>query len=199
MKSLCLATKKQDRFSDGPDFQELEINLNLGNSKVVKKSLIAYIDFLSTYVLINYFLLFPIDFNEFLVVMEATANAIDIILNRLDSQTEDKDEPDTLMEELDSNMLTFLYLVVIFGKLGGGEMDIFRAMKVIHRVVGDIKPKSYQTGKTLLHLAVDSDTPVNDFHTSDVVQFPCAKTTKLLIEAGIGKNNLQIFFIFHIF
>ena len=151
------------------------------------------------YVLINYFLLFPIDFNEFLVVMEATANAIDIILNRLDSQTEDKDEPDTLMEELDSNMLTFLYLVVIFGKLGGGEMDIFKAMKVIHRVVGDIKPKSYQTGKTLLHLAVDSDTPVNDFHTSDVVQFPCAKTTKLLIEAGIGKNNLQIFFIFHIF
>ena len=71
-------------------------------------------------------------------------------------------------------------------------------MKVIHRVVGDIKPKSYRTGKTLLHLAVDSDTPVNDFHTSDVVQFPCAKTTKLLIEAGIGKNNLQIFFIFHI-
>ena len=58
--------------------------------------------------------------------MEATANAIDIILNRLDSQTEDKDEPDTLMDELDSNMLTFLYLVVIFGKLGGGEMDILR-------------------------------------------------------------------------
>merc|ERR1719266_455786 len=116
-----------------------------------------------------------IDFNEFLVVMEATANAIDIILNRLDSQTEDKDEPDTLMEELDSNMLTFLYLVVIFGKLVGG----------------DIKPKSYQTGKTLLHLAVDSDTPVNDFHTSDVVQFPCAKTTKLLIEAGIDVQTMD--------
>ena len=158
-----------------------------------------YKDFLSMYLFKIIFSYSPIDFNEFLVVMEATANAIDIILNRLDSQTEDKDEPDTLMEELDSNMLTFLYLVVIFGKLGGGEMDIFRAMKVIHRVVGDIKPKSYQTGKTLLHLAVDSDTPVNDFHTSDVVQFPCAKTTKLLIEAGIGKNNLQIFFIFHIF
>ena len=72
------------------------------------------------------FSLFLTDFNEFLVVMEATANAIDIILNRLDSQTEDKDEPDTLMDELDSNMLTFLYLVVIFGKLGGGEMDILR-------------------------------------------------------------------------
>ena len=65
-------------------------------------------------------------------------------------------------------------------------------MKVIHRVVGDVKPKSYRTGKTLLHLAVDSDTPVNDFHTSDVVQFPCAKTTKLLIEAGVGKNFVKL-------
>jgi hypothetical protein len=36
----------------------------------------------------------------------------------------------------------------------------------------------------LLHLAVDSETPVDEFHTNSVVRFPCAATTKLLVEAG---------------
>ena len=36
----------------------------------------------------------------------------------------------------------------------------------------------------MLHLAVDSETPVDEFHTNSVVTFPCAATTKLLIEAG---------------
>jgi Fem-1 family protein b len=33
----------------------------------------------------------------------------------------------------------------------------------------------------LLHLAVDADTPVDEFHTNSVVNFPCAATTKLLV------------------
>ena len=34
-------------------------------------------------------------------------------------------------------------------------------------------------------MAVDSETAINDFHIRDVVRFPCSKTSKLLIEAGI--------------
>ena len=147
-------------------------------------------------------------------MIEVTANDIESIIKRLESQKEDADDPDTLADDLESNLLTFLYLVVIFGKLGaGGEIDILKVMRVIHRVVADIKPKSYHNGKTLIHFAVDSDTPVNDFHTRDVVRFPCAKTTKLLIEAGIdvqtmdndgntplhliGKLEWRIFCVFH--
>ena len=67
-----------------------------------------------------------ISFNDFLTVMEATANDIESILKRLNSKSEDTDDLDTLSDDLESDLLTFLYLVVIFGKLGGGEMDIFR-------------------------------------------------------------------------
>ena len=125
-------------------------------------------------------------------MIEVTANDIESIIKRLESQKEDADDPDTLADDLESNLLTFLYLVVIFGKLGaGGEIDILKVMRVIHRVVADIKPKSYHNGKTLIHFAVDSDTPVNDFHTRDVVRFPCAKTTKLLIEAGVDVQTMD--------
>ena len=34
-------------------------------------------------------------------------------------------------------------------------------------------------------MAVHSETAINDFHIRDVVRFPCSKTSKLLIEAGI--------------
>lgn len=39
-------------------------------------------------------------------------------------------------------------------------------------------------GQTLLHLAVNGVTPVDDFHTSDVCRFPCVETVKLLLECG---------------
>ena len=42
----------------------------------------------------------------------------------------------------------------------------------------------YRNGCTLLHLCVNSSTPVDTFHTSDIVRFPCALAAKLLVEAG---------------
>lgn len=36
-------------------------------------------------------------------------------------------------------------------------------------------------GQTLLHLAVNGHTPVDDFHTNDVCKFPCIDTVKLLL------------------
>ena len=41
----------------------------------------------------------------------------------------------------------------------------------------------YRNGSTLLHLSVNSSTPVDTFHTSDIVRFPCALAAKLLVEA----------------
>lgn len=39
-------------------------------------------------------------------------------------------------------------------------------------------------GQTLLHLAVNGITPVDDFHTSDVCRFPCADTVRLVLACG---------------
>ncbi len=45
-----------------------------------------------------------------------------------------------------------------------------------------LSPREPRTGRTLLHLAVDSDTPVDDFHTSDVVgRFPSAPAVRALL------------------
>ena len=48
-----------------------------------------------------------------------------------------------------------------------------------------------QTGQTLLHLAVNPETHVDDFHTNYVVKFPCAITTKLLITCGADVNDMD--------
>jgi len=130
-----------------------------------------------------------IKFNDFLHVLNATANEMAENVKLLEKTGIESDfrgdDPDTIIEELETNMLTFLYLMVIFGKIGGEESDLFAAMKIIHFVVAEVKPKSWKTGRTLIHLAVDSETAINDFHIRDVVRFPCSKTSKLLIEAGI--------------
>lgn len=46
-------------------------------------------------------------------------------------------------------------------------------------------------GQTLLHLAVNGVTPVDDFHTSDVCRFPCVDTVKLLLECGASVSVMD--------
>jgi Fem-1 family protein b len=46
-------------------------------------------------------------------------------------------------------------------------------------------------GQTLLHLACNSETPVDDFHTNDICKFPCAETTRLLINCGADVNAMD--------
>ena len=56
-------------------------------------------------------------------------------------------------------------------------------MRKLFSQVVRLNPR-YRDGCTLLHLCVNSSTPVDTFHTSDIVRFPCALTAKLLVEAG---------------
>lgn len=86
--------------------------------------------------------------------------------------------------DTERNLTTLLYLLVIYSKIQKkvSKEDHFRLMKVLYDAVA-LKPRTL-SGATLLHLAVNSKTPVDDFYTSSVVHFPCAATTKLLIEAG---------------
>merc|ERR1719454_631979 len=84
---------------------------------------------------------------------------------------------------MENNCLTSLYLIMILTKISKKEEKVeFAAMKEIYRLV-QLNPIT-STGSTLLHLTVNQNTPVDDFHTNEVCKFPCSSTTKLLIAAG---------------
>jgi len=94
-----------------------------------------------------------------------------------------KDDPETLQEEMENNCLTSLYLIMILTKVSKKEEKVeFAAMKEIYHLV-QLNPLT-STGSSLLHLTVNQQTPVDDFHTNEVCKFPCSSTTKLLLQAG---------------
>jgi len=96
-----------------------------------------------------------------------------------------KDDPEALQEEMENNCLTSLYLIMILTKISkrdDKEKVEFGPMKDIYKLV-QLNPVT-STGSSLLHLTVNYATPVDDFHTNDVCKFPCANTTKLLLQAG---------------
>ena len=86
--------------------------------------------------------------------------------------------------DTERNMSTLLYFLVIYSKMQKKVTpeQHFDLMRVLYDIVA-MKPRS-SGGASLLHMAVDSQTPVDEFYTSSIVHFPCAAATKLLIEAG---------------
>ena len=176
-------------FADATDFDQcvalwlhaLKLKQNLDNVCVVKDVLrFAQVFSQMIHLGVN------IKFNDFLVVLQATVTELERNEKKLKLPPQDLlDDVEQLKEDLNTNMLTFLYLIVIFGKLKSDKEENLEAMKCIHKVVKDIQPKSRTTGHTLIHMVADSETFTGEFHTQDIVRFPCAKSTKLLIEAGI--------------
>lgn len=57
--------------------------------------------------------------------------------------------------------------------------------KIYHMVfqMNQMKLK-LRDGQSLVHLAVNGISPVDDFHTSDVCKFPCLDTVRLLLHCG---------------
>lgn len=102
-----------------------------------------------------------------------------------------EEERENLQEELDSNILTVLYLLILITKLlkkctKEQEMDVYQLVYKLNNMSLNTKE-----GFTPLHLTVNADTPVDDFHTNDVCKFPCAATAKLLIQCGANVNALD--------
>lgn len=52
---------------------------------------------------------------------------------------------------------------------GHDEADIKKAHHLVHKLC--VLNMTTKDGKTLLHLAVNADTPVDDFHTNDVCKY----------------------------
>ncbi|KAJ3595908.1 hypothetical protein NHX12_002320 [Muraenolepis orangiensis] len=92
-------------------------------------------------------------------------------------------------DNYESNLFTFLYLVCISAKTACGEEERARINKQIYTLVR-LDPRSRE-GSSLLHLAISSSTPVDDFHTNDVCGFPSSQVTKLLLDCGADVNAVD--------
>lgn len=103
-------------------------------------------------------------------------------------------EPDVMLEEIESNITTTLYLItimtMILNKSKVSNEDEFNVYKMVYKL-NTIQLRN-RDGQTLLHLACNAETPVDDFHISDICKFPCASTACLLIECGADVNAMDV-------
>ncbi|RZF44658.1 hypothetical protein LSTR_LSTR000610 [Laodelphax striatellus] len=96
-----------------------------------------------------------------------------------------------LKEEMERNVISALYVLVISSKLNEKycKDDDYKLRKLIFKL-NKLQVTS-KIGQTLLHLCVNPDTPVDEFHTNDVCRFPCSDTAKLLIHCGANVNAMD--------
>lgn len=104
---------------------------------------------------------------------------------------------EVVMEEFEMNIITALYLCTIITKIlkmnpptvGCDDRKRNHANKLVYTL--NKMNLKLRDGQTLLHLAVNGVTPVDDFHTSDVCRFPCVDTVKLLLECGASVSVMD--------
>jgi len=94
-------------------------------------------------------------------------------------------------EELDDNLHTILYLLVIVTKIM--KFKTKEEEFKLYQLCYDLNKMKLSTkdGSSLLHLCVSADTPIDDFYTKNVCKFPCANTAKLLIHCGADVNAID--------
>lgn len=75
---------------------------------------------------------------------------------------------ENMQEELDENILTVLYLLVISTKILKSKTK--EEEKIVCQFIYKLNQLNLKTakGSTLLHLCVNGRTPVDDFHTTNV-------------------------------
>ncbi|XP_073999777.1 protein fem-1 homolog B isoform X3 [Rhodnius prolixus] len=131
-----------------------------------------------------------IDLNTVELILKAAVKELERNKARMTTIKLDEDIQQE-KEDFENNVISTLYILVIISKLleTSGAEQLLR----IHRTVYELNKLKVSTrnGQSLLHLAVNPDTPVDNFHTNDVCRFPCASTTKLLIKCGADVNALD--------
>ncbi|XP_041652615.1 protein fem-1 homolog B [Cheilinus undulatus] len=120
-------------------------------------------------------------------VLSCSVVEIQRSMSRVDTAAES--ELAQAMDNYESNVFTFLYLACISTKTTCSDEERARINKHIYDLI-QLDPRSRE-GSSLLHLAISSSTPVDDFHTNDVCSFPSAQVTKLLLDCGAQVNAVD--------
>lgn len=125
-------------------------------------------------------------------VLEACSKEIERSNQRLESPGPNQDV-DTLYDEYENNIRTALYLASVASRLLEDDHIPKCISTAVKKELFGMRNMRNKSEQTLLHLAVDRQMPVDDFHTSDICRFPCPRTVNLLIECGFNVNALDDF------
>ncbi|XP_017839877.1 protein fem-1 homolog B isoform X2 [Drosophila busckii] len=94
-----------------------------------------------------------------------------------------------LQDQNNQNCITALYLIKIVTLLARRKKDqevnehhIQQLFMVVRKFIQ--QDTRLQDGQTLLHLAVNGVTPVDEFYTSEMCRFPCYATALVLVHCG---------------
>ncbi|XP_072376743.1 protein fem-1 homolog B [Diabrotica undecimpunctata] len=101
------------------------------------------------------------------------------------------DGHDVITDNIENNITTILYLLTIITKtMKNFSEEIKHDMEKLVFSINRLN-MTLRNGQSLLHLACSSDTPVDDFHITDICKFPCKETTKLLLQCGANVNAMD--------
>ncbi|XP_035918653.1 protein fem-1 homolog B-like [Anopheles stephensi] len=99
-----------------------------------------------------------------------------------------KDDTDAIADNYEMNIVTVLYLITIITKLlqreqfERTEAQLLQVYQMVYQL--NLMMVRLRDDQTLLHLAVNGVTPVDEFVTEEVCRFPCVETVKLLLKCG---------------
>ncbi|XP_018607883.1 protein fem-1 homolog B isoform X1 [Scleropages formosus] len=176
-------------YADNMDFDKCiklwlhALNLRQKGNRNTHKDLLRFAQVFSQMIHLNE----PVRARDVEQVLRCSVLEIERSMARVESAQES--ELHSAMDNYESNIYTFLYLVCISTKTQCGEEERARINKQIYNLI-QLDPRS-RDGSSLLHLAISSSTPVDDFHTNDVCSFPNAQVTKLLLDCGAQVNAVD--------
>ncbi|KZC09299.1 Protein fem-1 like protein B [Dufourea novaeangliae] len=166
------------------------LNLNQLNNVSVVKDLLRFAQVFSQMIHVGV----DFDFCQVLSVLQACVTELGRNKSRINNSVSEEDM-EQHVEDMESNVISTLYILSILTKLltsNGSrytEQDKVKAHSLVHKLC--VLQLCLKDGQTLLHLAVNAETPVDNFHTNDACKFPCAATTKLLIRCGADVNAMD--------
>uniref|UniRef100_A0A182NI17 Sex-determining protein fem-1 n=1 Tax=Anopheles dirus TaxID=7168 RepID=A0A182NI17_9DIPT len=160
------------------------LRLRQQNGVEVQRDLLRFVQLFSQEFSINV----TIRFESVLAVLGACVDELRYNQQKM-TNPGPKDDPESIADSYEMNIVTVLYLITIITKLLRREEGLVRTeeqtLQVYQMVYQlNLMMVRLRDDQTLLHLAVNGVTPVDDFHTDDVCRFPCVDTVKLLLKCG---------------
>ena len=101
------------------------------------------------------------------------------------------EDKSALLEVIEVNIHTALYLLVILSKLKCSRDEEFEFCKLVYSF-NRLRLVIAKTGYVPLHMVLDEQTLVDDFHVNDVVRFPSAAAANLLVKCGANVNSMDL-------